>query len=297
MAPCVVRHKEEEMQRLRLLIGGTLLVAGFSACAAVVEEVIEMPIELTDRHGQEVKQTMKITIFRDDAATAPQPFLVLNHGRAVTAAKNQAMGRSRYAKQSAYFVDKGFVVVLPTRIGYGETGGPDVEDKGSCANPKYAESFRITSLQVERTIELAKTLPYVDPTKGIVAGQSYGGITTIATAAKSIPGVIAAINFAGGGGGNPETKPMNPCRSDLLEAEYARFGKTAKIPTLWLYSENDQFFGTDKPREWAAAFVGQGGTAEFVQLPPYGSDGHVSFVRNPAAWQPSVERFIKTVGL
>ena len=282
------------MPHLRLLIGGTLLVASFSASAAMVEEIFDMPIAVKDHYGKEVNQTMKVTIFHDDEATAPQPFLVIDHGRS---SSNLNIGRSRYLNQSKYFVSKGFVVVVPTRVGYGETGGPDIDDAESCNRPKYESVFRITSAQSEAAIAFAKTKPYVDPTKGIVAGQSYGGMTAIATAAKNIPGVVGAINFAGGAGGNAAKSPKNPCRPDMIEDEFARFGKTSKIPTLWLYSENDLYFGTEKPKEWMDEFVKKGGTAEFVKLPTNGWDGHTIFSKDLSAWQPAVERFIKTVGL
>ena len=72
-----------------------------------------------------------------------------------------------------------------------------------------------------------------------------------------------------------------------------RFGTTAKVPTLWLYSENDQFWGKKLPLEWLAAYAGAGGKGEFVQLPPYKEDGHASFVGNRAAWQPAFEQFLR----
>jgi len=33
-----------------------------------------------------------------------------------------------------------------------------------------------------------------------------------------------------------------------------------------------------------------------VQLPPYGEDGHGSFTRNPAAWRPAFEEFLRRNG-
>ena len=136
-------------------------------------------------------------------------------------------------------------------------------------------------------IEYAKTLPYIDPGKGLVVGQSLGGATAIALASKNIPGVMGAVNFAGGGGGNPETQPERPCRDDLLKQLFASYGATARVPTLWLYSENDKYFGKVKPQEWFRAFTERGGSGRFVQLPPFKTDGHGSFVSNPSAWRAS----------
>lgn len=108
-----------------------------------------------------------------------------------------------------------------------------------------------------------------------------------------MPGVLAAVNFAGGGGGDPVDRPEKPCSPERLHDMIASYGATARIPTLWLYSANDRYWGPDLPRQWFKAFIDRGGKAEFVALPAHGDDGHGSFTRNPAAWRPAVERFLK----
>jgi dienelactone hydrolase len=52
-------------------------------------------------------------------------------------------------------------------------------------------------------------MPYIDTSRGLIVGQSFGGQTAIAAASLNIDGVVAAVNFSGGsGGGNPdEWKP------------------------------------------------------------------------------------------
>ena len=125
-------------------------------------------------------------------------------------------------------------------------------------------------------------------------GQSFGGTTAIALAAKSIPGVLAAVNFAGGGGGRPDTHPEQPCGADRMTDLFASYGTTARIPTLWLYSENDKYWGPTIPRNWLKAFTDRGGRGQFVQLPSYKSDGHPSFTGNRDAWKPAFEEFLAT---
>ena len=93
---------------------------------------------------------------------------------------------------------------------------------------------------------------------------------------------MAAVNFAGGGGGNPETQPERPCRDDLLTQLFASYGATAKIPTLWLYSENDKYFGKEKPQAWFRAFVERGGSGEVRAA---------STVQDRRPWQFHVEPF------
>lgn len=272
-----------------------LLSLSLPCAAKLVEEILDVPVSAKNLYGKEVSQSIKVTVFRDDEKDRA-PFLVLNHGRPANAAEFAAMGRMRYAANARYFVGKGFAVLVPTRIGYGVSGGEDLEYAGTCAARSYPASFGAAAQQVVRIVEHARALPYVDGEKGLVVGQSYGGATSIALAAEGLPGVVAAINFAGGGGGDPVSRPGRPCRPDLLEAVFSSYGQRARIPTLWLYSTNDKFFGDTYPKQWFDAFVDSGGQGEFVQLPPLGEDGHGTFVRNPAAWMPAVDAFLTRVG-
>jgi dienelactone hydrolase len=265
------------------------------AAAALVEEVIEIPVTVSTIYNQAVSQNITVTIWRDDSR-AKAPFLVLNHGRPATRAAYPTMGRQRYSANSAYFVSKGFVVLIPTRVGYGPSGGTDVEYAGPCAGRLYPPVFKAAAQQTLALLKHAKTLPYVDTNRGLVVGQSFGGATAIALASMNPEGVIAVVNFSGGSGGNPESSPEQPCKPELLEKTFADYGRTAKVPTLWLYSENDRYFGNVFPKKWFEAFAASGGQASFVEMPPFKNDGHTSFTGNPAVWKPAFEEFIKAVG-
>jgi len=220
----------------------------------------------------------------------------LNHGRPANDADFAKMKRQRFAENSRYFVAQGFVVLVPTRVGYGETGGPDVEYSGNCDSRNFAPVYSAAAEQTLATLKYAANLPYVDPTRGIVVGQSFGGMTAIALSTKDIPGLAGAVNFAGGGGGNPVDRPENPCSSYRLGKLYQEYGAEAMVPTLWLYSENDKYFGSKLPREWFDNFTRAGGKGKFVQLPPYKNDGHGSFTGNPEAWKPAFENFLREIG-
>ena len=280
------------MRRFALGLGLALAAV---ANAKTVEEAIELPVSASNIHGRSFSQTIKVVIWRDDER-ARAPFLVLNHGRPAQAAEMATMGIVRYAESSKYFVGKGFAVFVPTRLGYGATGGEDVEYSGACEAKKYPPAYEAAVQQLLKVVEHARGLPYVDSARGLIVGQSMGGMTAIALAAKNPPGVLAAVNFAGGGGGDPAARPENPCRYDLLEALFGEYGAKARIPTLWLYSENDRYWGKKKPLAWFAAFRAQGGTGEFVQLPPFGADGHAAFTRNPDAWRPAFDAFMRRQG-
>jgi hypothetical protein len=120
-------------------------------------------------------------------------------------------------------------------------------------------------------------------------------MTSIALAAMNPPGVDAAINFAGGGGGNPK-KPHQPCGQSQLKQLFTDYGRTARMSTLWIYSENDNYFGPELPRVWFQAFRAAGGIGEFRQFPPFGEDGHRLFDRGFDTWKTEVLRFLRANG-
>ena len=259
--------------------------------AGLVEATIELPVEVSDVRGRTVRQPIKVVIYRDDQR-AKSPFLILNHGRSSDATKRQAVRAAQYGANARYLVERGFTVFFLVRIGYGATGGPNVENSGPCDAKTYRPVYEAAASQTMTVIEHAKSLPYVDPNRGLVMGQSFGGTTAITLAAKNIPGVLTAVNFAGGGGGRPDTHPEQPCGADRMAELFATYGATARVPTLWLYSENDKYWGPTLPRSWLETFTEHGGQGQFVQLPPYKSDGHPIFTGNPDTWKPAFEEFL-----
>lgn len=260
--------------------------------AAIVETTVEIPVEVSDDIGPLARQPIKVMIVRDDARPRA-PFMILNHGRAGESAQRAALKPEGYGANARYFVGAGYAVFIPVRVGYGASGGPDVEFSGRCESKNYRRAYEAGAAQIVAVVDYAKAQPYIDPARGVVAGQSFGGTISIAIAARNIPGVLAALNFAGGGGGRPATHPEQPCGADRLAQLFGTYGTTARIPTLWLYSTNDKFWGQAIPRTWHSAFVDAGGTGTFVTLPPYKTDGHGSFTRARDAWRPAVETFLE----
>lgn len=280
----------------RLAMAYLALALPLAADAKLQEEQFDLPVKVSDAYGKTIEQTIKVTVFWDDANPRPAPVMVLNHGRSAEAVERAEMGRARYLKSSRYFVAQGFIVAVPTRIGYGVTGGEDVEDSGGCSAKRYEPGYAAALAQTEAVLGAVRSRPGVDRDRAVIVGQSFGGTTAIAAAARNLPGVVAAINFAGGGGGNPKTQPRRPCAPQRLERLFGQYGATARIPTLWIYTENDQYLGAVHPREWFEAFKAAGGMGEFEQFPPQGEDGHALFVQHPETWQPRVRAFLAQVG-
>ena len=129
-----------------------------------------------------------------------------------------------------------------------------------------------------------------------VVGQSAGGWGALALASRNPPNVKRIINFAGGRGGRVGDRAGRNCHPERLVAGAADFGRSARIPTLWLYSQNDSFFASALSVRMFTALRGAGGTAEYRLLPPARADGHI-LINSDAAialWAPLVERFLAT---
>ena len=285
------------MRRQLLLLTAWLLAANLHAEQLVMdlnEAVTSIDVTVKDFYGKEETGKVVITQFKPDGP-GPFPILILNHGRSPTNRRDPP--RFRYTKQVRYFVERGFAVFEPTRIGYGQYSTQfDPEDSGSCSSKDYAPMAKAASTEILAVLDYAKQQSYVDPQRVLLVGQSVGGYSTVATAALAPAGLVGAINFAGGSGGDPVARPGNPCQPGRMEDMYTQFGKTTKAPMLWVYTENDLYFGPTYSKAWHAAFVKAGGMADYHLLPPFGKNGHLLFSGGVEIWSPIVSAFLEKLG-
>ena len=261
----------------------------------IFETVEQVPVAVKLLDGRRASGNIFVTHFKP-AGTGPFPAVIVNHGRA-QAGHLGDVPRFRLLGVVRYWTSRGFAVFVPTRLGYGETGQDvDPEFAGPCNRRDYSHSVAQAGQQVIEAIRFAQSQPFVAADRVIVTGTSMGGFTTTYVNGRNVPGVVAAINFAGGVGGNPALRPGNPCDEPSLARAFTAAGKGAQPPMLWLYSENDRFWGADLPRRWHQAYVAAGGKAEFVSLPAIGADGHGAMITGGVHWRPAVDDFLTRLG-
>ena len=138
---------------------------------------------------------------------------------------------------------------------------------GNCDNPNFHDAGRVVALMDRWIIEYMADQKLIVPDNVIVVGQSAGGWAAIALSSENVPGVRAIVTFAAGRGGRVGGKPNNNCAPDRLVAATGEFGRTARIPMLWIYIENDTFFGPELSRRMHEAYTEAGGNAEYHLLP------------------------------
>ncbi len=215
----------------------------------------------------------RATVFRPDgAATERFPLVVINHG---TSEWNRlAVSMPVYYWLSRWFVDRGYAVVLPQRRGHGATGGSLVEAIGDCSRPDHYRSGLVAADDVGAAIDYMGHQSFIDPKRVLVVGVSTGGWASLALAAKRPDLVRAVVNFAGGRGGHAWGRNNEVCgEAGLVQAAHD-YALTARAPTLWLYAQNDSYFGPEIATKMATAWKDGGGRAEYDPLPAYGKEGH-----------------------
>ena len=239
---------------------------------------------------------MRATVLRPPGAGA-FPLMVMNHGSTQNAARRLALPMPVFDALSRWFVRHGYAVVVPQRPGHGETGGAYRENQGGCDDPDFARAGAGAAESIAAAVAYMRAQPFVRRNGVIVSGQSAGGWAALAFASHAPGGIRAAINFAGGLGGRSFDRPGNNCAPDRLVATAEAFGRTSRIPTLWIYTENDSYFPPRLSRAMADAFRSAGGKADYRLLPPFGAEGHLLAESENAepVWGPALEQFLATL--
>src|SRR5215510_1405450 len=243
--------------------------------------------------GADMKVPLRATVFRplsDAAAPVRRPLVMINHGS--DAFTREAVAMPVFYWLSRWFVDRGYVVVLPQRRGHGATGGDLAEGRDTCANPDHLASGQAAADDIEAALHFMAAQAFVDPSRLVVAGVSTGGWAALALAARNPAGLQLVVNFAGGRGGHAYGRAHAVCGQDRLVAATAALGRLARVPTFWAYAENDSYFGPELATAMAAAWSAAGGIAEFNALAAYGEEGH-AIVDDRASWRlwgPALER-------
>jgi dienelactone hydrolase len=236
---------------------------------------------------------MRTTVFRPPGA-GPFPLMVMNHGTTQNAERRHALSTPAFETLSQWFVRRGYVVAVPQRPGHGETGGAYREDQGGCDDADFARAGLGAAESIAAAVAYMTAQPFVRRGGVVVVGQSAGGWATLAYASRAPTGLRAAINFAGGLGGWSYDRPNNNCAADRLIETAGMFGRTSRVPTLWVYTENDTYFSPKLSGAMAEAFRAVGGKVDYQLLPPFGADGHflAETEDTETVWGAAVQRFL-----
>src|SRR5712671_2483542 len=283
-----------------LIIAVAVMTASLAAAAddqpRLQEEVWALPLPLPT-----------IAYVVRPVGDGPFPLAIMNHGVSLDPVQRAFFPLVEFRDAAMWFARRGYMVVAPSGSGYGAAALDDPERGlysvfyskiGGCDNPNFRDAGLAVALIDKWIIDYMTEQKLIVPDKVIVVGQSAGGWAALALSSQNLPAVRAIITFAAGRGGRVGGKPNNNCAPDKLVAATAEFGRTARVPMLWIYIENDTFFGPELSKRMHKAYTEAGGSAEYHLLPPFGSDGHF-LVDSPDAiplWAPLVGAFLDKHG-
>jgi dienelactone hydrolase len=234
----------------------------------------------------------------------PFPLLVINHGVSLDPKERSFFPVIEFRDAAIWFARQGYVVVAPVRPGYGATAieiperglfGLFFSGVGNCSDVNFRDAGLAIASIDRWVIEYMSVQPFIKRDEVVVVGQSGGGWGAIALASQNPTSVRAIIGFAAGRGGHFNGKANTNCAPDNLVEAVAQFGRTARIPMLWIYTQNDSYFGPELTKRLRTAFQAAGGNVEYHLLPDFGPDGHFMIDSADAVqlWAPLVSEFLR----
>lgn len=222
-------------------------------------------------------------------ANGKYPLIVMSHGRNGKNPPRDYNMLSWYQSLCLSLASEGYAVVYFVRRGYGHSGGEDSEllDTAVQCGLEAAKDY-------QAAVEYWSKKDFVLPGKVVLMGQSQGGWAVLACAAVPIEGVVGVVNISGGtnyrsmGSGN-----ITPAVHDHWVEGCGELGANARVPSQWIYSENDKAISCSASKRMFMAYIGAGADAKMLMLPPYGNDGH-GIVMTPGLFMGSIMEFFST---
>ena len=250
--------------------------------ASINEHVLMLPVT---ENGKKLQ--FETTLYKPPGQ-GPFPLLLMNHGK--ERGKPSAQKRDRFLAKGREFVRRGYAVAVPMRKGFSKSEG--IYSDYGC---NMHDNGMVQADDIEAALRALTKLSWVDQDRVIVAGQSYGGLATMAFGTRQFPGVRGLLNFAGG-----LRIDGHYCdwQSALVTA-FRSYGSRTSLPSLWFYGENDSYFDPSLAQRLQTAYQSAGGSSQLIAFGRFKSDAHglVSSRDGIPVWWPATERFLQRIGL
>jgi dienelactone hydrolase len=237
--------------------------------------------------GQNQQARLETTVFQPNGP-GPFPLIIINHGK--DPGHPNLQPRDRFYHMAHAFVERGYAVMVPMRQGFADSTGYYHDHGCDMTANGYAQAQDILD-----ALKFAREQKWVDTEHIVVAGQSYGGLATMALGTQDLPGVRGLLNFAGG-----LRDDSNGCgwRSSLVMA-YAQYGAQTTLPSLWMYGENDSLFAPELVARMHDAYEQAGGRATLVEYAAFKRDSHGMLASRDGekVWLDATMKFLDKVGM
>ena len=259
-------------------------------------ELIEERTFLTVRKG-DLTYRLEALVVRPAKASGRLPVALITHGKDALAQQMVAMRADIMLPQARDLAERGWLAVVVVRRGFGRSEGVAGIARGSaymsCVNTDVARGFDTEADDLEGALQALAERPDADVSRVIAIGNSVGGGTVLAFAARQPKGLRAVINISGGV--RIIKSDGTQCAADALPSAMTAFGARTKVPTLWLYAENDSLFGPELVRDMREAYAKAGGRVDLEMFPALEMDGHALFsdLKGRIKWLVSLDKFLR----
>jgi dienelactone hydrolase len=255
-----------------------------------IEQELQLDYRLNERiilvpAGADHQAMLETTVFQPNGP-GPFPLLIINHGK--DPGRPNLQPRDRFYNMAMAFVKRGYAVMVPMRQGFANSTGRYNDHGCDMMANGYDQANDILD-----ALNFAREQPWVDANHIVIAGQSYGGLATMALGTQALPGVRGLLNFAGG------LRDSGCDWRDELMTAYTDYGANNKIPSLWMYGANDSLFGPDLAMRMHDAFALAGGKGKLVAYPAFKHDAHGMLASRDGekVWLAETEAFLQQVGM
>jgi MYXO-CTERM domain-containing protein len=269
-----------------------ILLAGLLAGAASLQA--EVPIRQEQLFFPALIEgrvyRLEAMLYRPDDS-GRHPLVVFSHGRNGMASPRDPSLVLAYAALCRQLAADGHVVAYIIRRGYGNSDGPDAELQDTAVL-----SGLEASKDYQAAVEYWRTMDFVLPDNIVLVGQSQGGWAVLACTNVAMPGVLGVVNISGGTNYRlMGTGAVTAAVQDAWVAGAGELGAGARVPSFWVYAENDQSISGPTALRMFSAYTNARGWGSMLMLPAYGNNGH-GIVSSPDLFHSQLQDYFTLLG-
>lgn len=223
----------------------------------------------------------------------PFPVVIFNHGSTGPGAIPEDLTINPWGF-GEYLNNKDIALLIPMRRGRGKSGG-SYSERYECSDISVKKGIEYASKSLDATFNYLNNQNWVNKEKIIISGHSRGGILSTIYVSENPKAAIGVINFSGGWtGDNCVLNDGNPANVELFETA----GQKTKVPNLFIYGSNDNYYTDVSIERYAKVFKDSGGIVDFQFYPiNKGSNGHAVFYEFGYLWGYTVDAFLEQQGM
>ena len=220
------------------------------------------------------------------------PVFMINHGKPAGDLRMSAVNAARYVPIARDLALRGYLAVAIVRRGFGRSDGPIPVSLG-CSSTRMLPRFESAADDIRAAVEALAKRPDADTSRVVAIGASSGGAAVLALASKNPPWLKAVVNVSGG------LRFPRCNKRDLLVSTMATMGMRSKVPSLWMYAQNDSLFPPKLVDRMHQAYLEGGGDVQRMRLAKIRRDGHRLFSDRGGRriWLSKLDSFLRAQGL